>query len=1548
MTVLIHCRVPQQLSAILAPCSVSTECKNQVVQMEFLMLDPNERRIAGLLPMSEYTYGQTVMSISIVNLPTNTSADELLVQFLVNVSCIGLDHDQDGRAVARVIIPSASSPGNVQIKVHLLKWRQTLLFSDSFSYLAVPPPAMLKFTPTSAPASAASRVRVSLRNFPRISATSDIKIQFRSGELVADARVLGFFSDNSEPQALENLQVDIETPNELPVGFASISAFHTVQQVTASISKGFILLDMSSPKTSRITGPEGTVADLVRVPMSESTEITAIIENVPREVDVSPSLYIAQNGDAVLPILAAQVVEGQVASVTLSTFPRAFSGLAYVIVAFGGEGCSSDCCANMTCALLCPGVKSACFAMVYFDDKLPSLKMKSDVTGPEIGGDILKFEIQNFPILASDKDVQLKYGLDGMVRYFEDVMVVFSDAVKTELIAITPNFRQQCVISGSKQIDVLIEPKDDPRKSVKVAYTILAVRTELAYVSSTLGPSSGGVEVLSEMSYFPYPVTPLVFFGDRELTVQVLSMSDPTSTFIKFVTPATAVGTHQVRIMPKTCAMPCRNAVQFQFEHFDTTLPEPVSPVPSAASFQLKSLPPIILRNTPPDSEISHVSVDFEDEDGYAFSSTAINETSVGGAARSFTIITPDAITAPGDFAIHIKFHLKKGILKQVQPIPFKFYDGYAMRTIEVSPGAVPTSALVDGRELHLHHFVRVLLSNVPQDLTTSDVSAVLSTSSKICPVTSVRHIVSCDAFTPDCNRTLLQIQSPVQDYPGSQELVISRIVPGEASEQLVKTSVDFVQPCNGDFDGYCRGMNLITNFKLLADRPTTECNSEYCLDPELVGQPVVLDYFPTEGSKAGGTLVTVIIKDLPAFSASDVSVRITSSISAEITPVVGLVVKEGSSLAASESTLSFLTPSFSSQDEVGQVTISTMVAGQKKHVSFPFEFLPVITGRAEITPARVEVFEGQDLKVKLVLTNAPKLYSPFKSNDIIVMVNSTEIVNSAVVLSSDRYSTTVQITIYNADLDFLAPGQVSCAIGARLQGREGLGVLLIAKKVAPSPSIVSIYPPPHQQMQPDLEHLFTTKVAYLEQTRLADFSVNMTTTSGQTYNVELVGVVEMMSSECKHAYCSMLELKVLIPLLTAEDQRAPTIGLVEIWSFSQQAMMTSFEVKFMAIGHPLVKALEPASLHVLGSGVDPVQHVTVYIENFPNVNCKYSANQSCAQQALQQGLQAHAITLQQGQGAEGRTYPRVVGAVDVGGMLAVSLHLLSQKKACDVTFHLNLSSSSPPSPSVDFSIRYNMPLASVSPVDGSRAGSDVITISARGWYDNSPVSYLPSPSNDTLRLHFGDAQVEHSNILSVTVEDAVLTIVCNNPPSNTAGDIVGSIVGNVDGTDLSSQFYFTYFNPPRVLSVVPSRATLSGRTDDAQDFRSVLLRAEDFPHVASAEELLVTVGAETAQVTSVRSSTDGTKSFLAVRIRVPEIASPGKAIITVELRQSDIHRQPKRLQSALTYFQPLPIVTSSLWCKSCPSSGVCITMDRCADGSEPLVNLLPKSGEQD
>jgi hypothetical protein len=331
--------------------------------------------------------------------------------------------------------------------------------------------------------------------------------------------------------------------------------------------------------------------------------------------------------------------------------------------------------------------------------------------------------------------------------------------------------------------------------------------------------------------------------------------------------------------------------VHFAFEQFDATLPQLVAPIPSTGAFHKNTLPPVFLQNAPSDREISKVEVVFKGvitENSYTSTTKVVDvpksQPSLNATRmRTITILTPVGI-ATGDYKISITFHLSNGIVKVVPPFAFTIFDGFSIRVIEVSPRELPSSSIVDGRTLKLHNRVKVLASNFPQNVQIEDVSAVLEISSPEIQVLSMRHVISCHALQPDCNRTLLEIAIGPVDSPGSGlGLIVSKIVVGKPSVPLVTASLDFTPPCNGDYDSFCQGMDLITNFKRLMDKPIVGCSAMYCFDPLLIPQPVLLGVSPTKGLASGGTSVTVKVKNLAAFSGSDLRLTIQSQLDSSL-----------------------------------------------------------------------------------------------------------------------------------------------------------------------------------------------------------------------------------------------------------------------------------------------------------------------------------------------------------------------------------------------------------------------------------------------------------------------------------------------------------------------------------------------------------------------------------------------------------------------------------------------------------------------------------------
>jgi hypothetical protein len=108
----------------------------------------------------------------------------------------------------------------------------------------------------------------------------------------------------------------------------------------------------------------------------------------------------------------------------------------------------------------------------------------------------------------------------------------------------------------------------------------------------------------------------------------------------------------------------------------------------------------------------------------------------------------------------------------------------------------------------------------------------------------------------------------------------------------------------------------------------------------------------------------------------------------------------------------------------------------------------------------------------------------------------------------------------------------------------------------------------------------------------------------------------------------------------------------------------------------------------------------------------------------------------------------------------------------------------------------------------------------------------------------------------------------------------------------------------------------------------------------------MATVREVVAEILDVQSSYLGDAIMLVVRIRVPPTDDPGQAVISVRHRFPREHTVAKSVQAMLTYFKPLPVLSSTRWCSICPHETPCIVQGVCAaDGEPPLANLLPVTG---
>jgi hypothetical protein len=211
--------------------------------------------------------------------------------------------------------------------------------------------------------------------------------------------------------------------------------------------------------------------------------------------------------------------------------------LEYGIVAFGqgGEECDSACCSDMSCSSECP-VKSACFGLRFYDDTAPSWEITSDAEGPNIGGDIVKLTISNFPY----DDVSVYFTFESRAEQIfvdDDQWDYFASGSNSKKIVInTPDFGE---MSSDATVRFFVEPRADPSKKISFEYLVRHVQPAIV----SLNPSNGipGRKVMLAIEYFDYKTGVFIRLNSSDPVdddkVEVMGISNKHLTRIKFEWP---------------------------------------------------------------------------------------------------------------------------------------------------------------------------------------------------------------------------------------------------------------------------------------------------------------------------------------------------------------------------------------------------------------------------------------------------------------------------------------------------------------------------------------------------------------------------------------------------------------------------------------------------------------------------------------------------------------------------------------------------------------------------------------------------------------------------------------------------------------------------------------------------------------------------------------------------------------------------------------------------------------------------------------------------
>ena len=539
----------------------------------------------------------------------------------------------------------------------------------------------------------------------------------------------------------------------------------------------------------------------------------------------------------------------------------------------------------------------------------------------------------------------------------------------------------------------------------------------------TVATDIGGDLVWVSLQYFQYPLpAAVVQMGHRISMGRISDLSDPSLTLLSFITPSGLdIGPSNVQIYPFNCTRPCAQNVSFVLfvkSAKDLIL---VLPLPTSGSFQQlsasKTFPPIQVQN------IDTISLQQAKQiTGTIFSRRVgmIQTDCAQWSTRdnitfSFWLVYPSDILQASD---RLKLQLTIfGDRNLSVSTDFLLFDAIETRVVSVSPAVVPTVLDVAGTRLDLMSRSIIVLSNFPPNRWQTQINLVFNSSSVPVNILDMKLISFCTTDI-NCNRTSITLSLPAATEEGSRGLAIT--VSGSKNFTLMFDSVfQYSKGC--DYDSFCGSMT-VDRQSILAS-PGLSCDSAVCVDPAIIPDPTILSFSPTKGFLSGGTVVEVVLQNLPAFNMQSVSVFL-GSVSMQIAANVVFFESNGT-LKGNSARIQILTPSAPTLFLGDQpVQISSFIGSMVRTVDCKFRYIQQITGPPVILDYNPKsILLGSRLKVSITVANMMQLdqsqtgYDTSGLQQVLTDPLGTARNFSTQISSSDQVTTIFSISVAKCDI---------------------------------------------------------------------------------------------------------------------------------------------------------------------------------------------------------------------------------------------------------------------------------------------------------------------------------------------------------------------------------------------------------------------------------------------------------------------------------------------------------------------------------------------------
>ena len=1559
----------------------------KTASFRFKYLPPGQPRVESFLPSSAYEVGAVTMTIIVANFPSaapKATAADVLVVFVdgvTNVTASSLTYKSDSGTRATVeiavLIPSGTA-GLVQPRVVSISKGVDVSLGSSFTYNKMPQVALMSMIPSRGKINEQTMISVTLENFPAPASTEAFQIVLSINNIEASDVTFTRRDTFRDARDVQTIIVSAKAPccsADVIAGKVEVWAYHRAYPLDASSPSPASVFEYYNPDMPSVLKVEGDLRSN-KVKMSEATLVRLSVIKVPLTVT---------RADQISATIPSTKRLGETESVPVLFLAMSSEAGKEGNAEIRVELPASQTSGVATVTLLFPQQISTTFEVAYYQDQLPAITAISPTIGKSKGGDFLRLTISKFPVMtATQGEATVRFGTSG-ASYGTISSIVSSDISQTELVVKVPRHpdHQTMQYGEAVAVAVTIASQSNSRMTAQASFTYQKLGPSLESVTlsrgsdfpigycrgtACFGSSFGGDELYITVLNFPSgtQASGLVvefdttFVDSSKVTVP---LSNEEKTQVKIVTPAFNPGTVTGRVYLQADGRGSSQRLTFAFTFVDARLPTMRQPVPEFACIGRPSVSktiyvgllsdPTLAVSTNASNSSAPVApqptptVTFTDSAGSTISWT-VNTYSPSTAASAATIVaalsTSSAEVSTGTVVV------ESG--SRSASFPFELRDCAVVAFISVQPskGVSLGGASVVVRIANLAINEEEVTGGV--QITMGSFEAQVEKAVKVTP----DPILYPNAPTNEWD-TYITFKSPAMEMVGTLSCVVTK------GDKAVPFDFEVVQPC--DHAEYCASQQLalggmVANPLELANNPPADetCEFKYCLGKDGIPFPTIVSNSRKEGSTVGGETVEIQFSDLMAQSVEDISIVVRM----ETDEGYGVIssyssrdwtqkVVQGKTSLSNTVDLSFVMPPAPLGQGFATVYIKATFGSERREVSFTYEYIKPIIGKAQVllvSPSSIRTSEETEVYVEL--TNFP-LIAPVPTNAAgIASLAEMKLSSSDVRYAVKRVqSSTRDLTVLYFDIPSITVlGPQTAQVYFKAHGLERAGEYAMTVLPEPNPLISSHFP---DKGLSSATHSIKTSVNYLPAglTAITVSAWLSPPTSGSAVQLTINSIEYTTAADCEYRSCSSASLDIQTPPENPEGVLAAGAWKLKVCAAASAETDCSPAVEFSYISAnaPVVELVAPSQGSAVAGAATAVE---VSIRNLPAISSFEDVKFDLSPWAS----------------------ATVTASKEVSGLMVVTATVRSNGLAGPANGKLfRQSDGANPLMHAAMDFFFVRPPPEISPIDGTRAGSSLITVKLY-WSDPGTLALM------TAKFGSVDGTVE---AIAEEAEDGSYIAIRVRTPAVTIADYTQVTVSGKGGT-ISDSFVFEYYEPPKIIDVQPRVASLDGRADCNTDFctigvlpvdvgKTINIKVTDFPIVDGVDDLQVQF--RSTSDPSLSKICDGTicsvkniinldgEMYLTLTLPTWPKSDSVEIVITYtgagdvplggSVTASYVREQKSCSSGSLFAFKmPMPAVFETLFCSTCDAGPTCVVMGQCGGGGDPLrgsgafMGLLPQS----